>query len=173
MEKTITIGGRPINFKATGGTLCIYKQQFQEEYYNDLFSLETMEKSNLHTPQEVYLRRYKIGFQLIWAMAKNADNSIPDPETWAKQFKVFPMQEILPQVTELFRLKEGEKSSNGGEQITSERLVACAVACGLTKEDVYELPIDFLINSIEETIDLKGGKKNKTRKATQQDFMNF
>ena len=39
--------------------------------------------------------------KILWAMAKNADNTIPDVYKWASQFDVFPLDEIAP---ELFKL---------------------------------------------------------------------
>lgn len=38
---------------------------------------------------------------MIWALAKNADDSIPDPDTWADSFEVFPLDTILPEALKL------------------------------------------------------------------------
>lgn len=38
---------------------------------------------------------------IVWALAKCADNSTPEPETWARGFDTFPLDVILP---ETFRL---------------------------------------------------------------------
>lgn len=35
---------------------------------------------------------------VIWALAKNADEDVPEPEDWDRQFDKFPLDEILPQV---------------------------------------------------------------------------
>lgn len=35
---------------------------------------------------------------IIWAMAKNADDSIPAPFEWANQFENFPLDKIIPEV---------------------------------------------------------------------------
>ena len=173
MEKTIFIGDREINFKATGGTLCIYKQQFGTEYFEDVLKINVMKKNEQCSPEKIYLKQYETGYRLIWSMAKNADKNTPDPIKWAKQFETFPMSEILPQVTALFRTSDNESKSNG-ENITSESLCACAIACGLTMEDVYNMPLDFLVGCISEAVDLKcGKKKDRVKKATQQDFMRF
>lgn len=37
-------------------------------------------------------------FNITWAMAKNADNSIGSPEDWLNQFEIFPVDEIAPVV---------------------------------------------------------------------------
>lgn len=38
---------------------------------------------------------------ITWALAKCADDSLPDPKTWVKQFDEFPLDLIVPEV---FRL---------------------------------------------------------------------
>ena len=42
--------------------------------------------------------------QIVWAMAKNADPSIEEPETWMKGIDEFPVDKVVP---ELFRLIGG------------------------------------------------------------------
>ncbi len=171
MEKTITISGKDVNFKLTGGTLCIYKQQFGREYYNDVLEIKKM-NADVYSEIEIYKRKYAAGFRLIWAMAKTADPGLPDPDRWLKSFRKFPTAEILNELSVLFP-SDGESDGDGGS-FTSESLIACAAACGFTKADVYELSLDFLVNCISEAVDLKSGKKkDRVRKATQQDINNF
>lgn len=38
---------------------------------------------------------------ITWALAKNADDSIPDPREWVKQFDEFPIDVIGPEVFKL------------------------------------------------------------------------
>ena len=38
---------------------------------------------------------------ITWAMAKEADNSIPEPKTWIRSFEVFPIDEVVPEVVKL------------------------------------------------------------------------
>ena len=38
---------------------------------------------------------------IVWAMAKNADDSIPEPRTWLNSFDVFPMDKIIPAAFEI------------------------------------------------------------------------
>lgn len=37
-------------------------------------------------------------FNITWAMAKNADNSVGSPEDWLNTFEIFPVDEIAPVV---------------------------------------------------------------------------
>lgn len=41
---------------------------------------------------------FTTALNLIWAMAKNADDSIPAPFEWANQFENFPLDKIIPEV---------------------------------------------------------------------------
>lgn len=38
---------------------------------------------------------------IIWAMAKTADESIPEPNRWVRQFDRFPLDVLVPQAGEL------------------------------------------------------------------------
>ena len=38
---------------------------------------------------------------ITWAMAKAADDSLPDPRRWVSEFEVFPVDEIVPAVVML------------------------------------------------------------------------
>ena len=41
---------------------------------------------------------FTTALNIIWAMAKNADDSIPAPFEWANQFDNFPLDKIIPEV---------------------------------------------------------------------------
>jgi len=41
---------------------------------------------------------FTTALNIIWAMAKNADESIPAPFDWANQFENFPLDKIVPEV---------------------------------------------------------------------------
>lgn len=38
---------------------------------------------------------------IVWALAKNADDEIPEPREWVRQFETFPLDVIAPAVFEL------------------------------------------------------------------------
>lgn len=46
---------------------------------------------------------------LVWALAKNADDEIPEPKKWVKQFETFPLDIIAPEVFKM--IMEGFISS--------------------------------------------------------------
>ena len=54
---------------------------------------------------------------IIWAMAKTADESIPEPREWVRQFSTFPLDEIAPTVFKL--IVEGVMSSKNLKRLES------------------------------------------------------
>lgn len=52
---------------------------------------------------------------ITWAMAKNADNGIPEPSRWVRQFETFPLDEVAPAVGEL--IVKGLTSSKNWERL--------------------------------------------------------
>lgn len=64
---------------------------------------------------------------IVWALAKNADRSIPEPRRWVRQFETFPLDEILPVVGEMI-FKSVASSKNW------ERLQAMLEGLKPTKE---------------------------------------
>ena len=175
MLKTIKIKDNTFNLDATGGTLCIYKQQFNSEYYDDFLSLKDIENKEDSTKKTL-----EVGFRLVWSMAKTAEPTLPDPSSWLESFEEFPLLDLMKVSMELLgkSFQSVINSSDGsGERLTSENLVACCLSCGMSMNDINSLSIGFLLNSISEYIKIqtgdKGNGQKKARKATQEDFDAF
>lgn len=179
MQKTIKIQNVSFNLAATGAVLCLYKQQFGVEYYDDFLRISAINTNISATDVEKAAVSLEIGYRLIWSMAKAADPSISDPDVWIDEFEVFPLTELMPIAMELLGKSFDQVIANGtesGEKLTSENLIACCLSCGLNMQDVNTLSIGFLLNAINEYIRIKSGGKSKTgtkRKATQADFDRF
>lgn len=114
MEKTINISGRPVTFKATGGLMLRYKNQFGREYLADAIEMQrfadtkTQKKVKTADGKITFVDDYdftklnlELAYNLAWTLAKTADPSIPDPMAWLDSFDTFPILEILPQLNEL------------------------------------------------------------------------
>lgn len=179
MQKTIKIENVSFNLAATGAVLCLYKQQFGVEYYDDFLRITAINTNASATDIEKAALSLEIGYRLIWSMAKAANSSISDPDVWIDEFEDFPLTELMPIAMELLGKSFEQVIANGtagGEKLTSENLIACCLSCGLNMQDVNTLSIGFLLNSINEYIRIKSGGKSKTgtkRKATQADFDRF
>lgn len=52
---------------------------------------------------------------VVWALAKHADETIPEPMRWVRQFESFPMDELVPVVASL--IVKGASSSKNWERL--------------------------------------------------------
>ncbi len=114
MEKTIKIDGRDITFKATGGLMYRYHNQFGREYLADALELQkfadtkTQKKVKSADGKITFVEDYdytklnlEVAYNLAWSLAKTADPSIPDPQTWLDSFNVFPVMEFIQDLIEM------------------------------------------------------------------------
>lgn len=98
MEKTISINGTMVPFKATAATTRRYRQRFGRDLFADMDALVknagNLSGANLEAFENV-----------AYIMAKQADPDIPDnPDDWLDQFEMMNIYEVLPQLIELWGL---------------------------------------------------------------------
>lgn len=120
MEKTITIDGKEVRFKATASFPLLYKANFNADILTIIMPLlseviggasgmvteETFKNGSiLLTPETismalegVYSLELIDVMNLLWTMAKCADDEIPEPMKWFGQFDEFPIVDIAIQV---------------------------------------------------------------------------
>lgn len=108
MEKTLTIDGKKVTFKSTAGTLRRYRNQFGRDFFADIVKmmpLMQLYESGIDTNKLDYSILKQLDFSvfenIMWALAKTADKSIPDPDEWFDSFDEFPIMEILPEIQDL------------------------------------------------------------------------
>lgn len=94
MEKTLIIDGKQIRFKHTGGTLMRYRNQFNSEFFADLSALGAAQSDATKV-------NFAVIENMIWAFAKTADNSVPDPQTWYDSFEEIDILEVWGELAEL------------------------------------------------------------------------
>lgn len=149
MEKTVQIGNKEVHLSNNIGWAIDYRDQFGQDIIPTLLPmvaaaldlikglLEEVEDTNNLEWRDI-LRlidgdtlfdalihlgglEFKDFINITWAMAKCADDSIPEPRTWVKEFEVFPIDELAPTVFDLIfkgvvssknltRLKDVKKS---------------------------------------------------------------
>lgn len=68
-----------------------YKKLF-EEADEDLFANAIIHLSGLELNDFI---------ELTWSLAKTADQDIPEPEQWLRQFDTFPLDEVAPAVFDM------------------------------------------------------------------------
>lgn len=126
MEKTIKIGNKEIRLSNNVGWTIEYRDQFGKDIVPALMPMlatfiETMatimgenaeiSMADIITSLEgravdVLLPMFQaefvdLGINVVWAMAKAADEDIEPPKKWVKQFDSFPLDTIIPTVYEL------------------------------------------------------------------------
>lgn len=120
MEKTITIDGKEVRFKASASFPLIYKANFNVDILTiimpllsevigsaeGMFTEDSFKNGSLVlTPETistalegVYSLELIDIMNLLWTMAKCADSEIPEPMRWFGQFDEFPIVDIAIQV---------------------------------------------------------------------------
>ena len=130
MEKTIKIGKQEVRLTNNFGWAMTYRDQFGHDIIPTLTPMlaaaldvtsgiiaEASINGEIKSPADVLkvldgdtlldAMIHLSSFELVeiayiaWAMAKECDNDIPDPKTWVKQFDVFPLDVIAPEVFSL------------------------------------------------------------------------
>lgn len=123
MEKTVIISGVPVRFKATGGIGYRYKAQFGREYLVDAMALEdfaasahTVKRGGKERTEYDYTKlNLELLYNLLWTLAKTADETIPPPMEWLDSFDAFPVMDIYAQVRDILEtnLKVENRGKNG------------------------------------------------------------
>lgn len=129
MIKTVKFGKNEILMDNNVGWTMVYRDQFGQDIIPSLmpllagvvemvsgiietagdkkeFSMETIaELSESGKLEEAIIKAASAEFvdfiNITWALAKNADDSIPEPREWVKQFDEFPVDIIGPEVFKL------------------------------------------------------------------------
>jgi hypothetical protein len=129
MEKTINIGDKEVRLTNNVGWMMTYRDQFgtdivmsltpliasgldivsglvDEATDGDIFDTKKL-LAALDGDTLIDALAHLSGFEMVdlvkitWAMAKEADDSIPDPKRWVKDFDSFPLDEVAPEVAKL------------------------------------------------------------------------
>lgn len=116
MIKTIQIGDKSINFSTSFAWCFIYKAQFGKDPLTVIRPAYAQASSSGASGAAVFYDLYeRLGVvevsRIAWAMARNADKEIPDPETWVSSFEEFPvmtfMEELIPEaLSSMFATKK-------------------------------------------------------------------
>lgn len=130
MEKTIKIGDKDVRLNNNVGWTLAYRDQFGRDILPAimpaLWSItealgallretggktdgikidEVLNATQSDEMTDAFIKLSGLEFvdmiNIIWALAKCADDDIPEPRIWVRQFDVFPLDEIVPEV---FRL---------------------------------------------------------------------
>lgn len=101
MEKVLIIGGNEVKMKSTAGTMMRYRNYFNRDFIKDLVKLQGKLTEKLDTGAEFEAFDLDLFEKIAWCMAKTADDSIPDIESWLDQFDTFDIMQVLPEIMNL------------------------------------------------------------------------
>ena len=105
MIKQIEIDGKQVSFKASAAIPRIYRMKFQRDIYKDLKALEKSIGDNSEESSNLDMFSLEMFGNIAFVMAKHADASIPNtPEEWLDGFNTFSIDQVLPQLIELWGL---------------------------------------------------------------------
>jgi len=141
MIKTIEFEGQKVDLNTSAGWLFVYRNRFGHDIFPDLMpiiesivgAIATMLENgeaevtpdgikNLMNDDTITDAFIKLAgmeittvYQVLWAMAYNADKSIGGPEDFFNGFEKFPLDVVIP---ELFTaIVESSVSSKNGERL--------------------------------------------------------
>ena len=106
MEKTLVISGKAVRFKATAATLLRYKSAIGREFLTDCALLEqfvTIGEDGQTQIRNIEAMNLDLAFGVAWAMAKTADNDIPDMLTWLDSFNEFDVATVIRELFPMLR----------------------------------------------------------------------
>lgn len=129
MEKTVNLGEKKVKLNNSVGWTLIYRNQFGRDIVPSLMPIlmsaldmvggiigEVGSKNTLglseiaavigsdaYVDAMVHLSGIELTeiLYIAWAMAKNADDTVEDPETWIKSLDTFPLDEMVPVLFDL------------------------------------------------------------------------
>lgn len=104
MEKTITIDGKDVRFKATAATIRLYRQLTGRDMLLDMQELQ----KEAPTEGGMSVNALTVFENVAFVMAKQADpDGVPGTaDEWLDGFEMFSIYTVLPELIELWRMNE-------------------------------------------------------------------
>lgn len=103
MIREIEIDGKRVPFKATASTTARYRDWFGSDLLKDMMQLYNAQTQRKQA-QDLSSEQLEMFFHLAYTMAKQANSNLPaDCNDWLDEFSVFPINDIFPQIVELWQ----------------------------------------------------------------------
>lgn len=129
MDKTIIIGGKPVVFRKTAGTMLRYKRQFGRELYPDLMRIYDLmpmlqeyaggkDDQELTKEQKLSLAKVFLSVETEWMydiayiMAQQADPTITDEITWLDSFDDLNILYLFIELMPLIQMEQKASPKN-------------------------------------------------------------
>jgi hypothetical protein len=104
MDKTITIGGREITFRATARTPRLYRTLIGRDMIQDMNKLIKAFENKQKDEDEFDVINLQIFEDVAYTMARHANPDIEEKtaDDWLDTFDMFSILEVLPHILELW-----------------------------------------------------------------------
>ena len=106
MEKTLTIDGRDVKFRATAAVPRLYRIKFRRDIIQDIQTIQKAMKEQEEDGKSLPPEALTMFENVAYIMAKHGDkDAVPnDPDEWLDSFKVFSIYEIFQELIDLWGL---------------------------------------------------------------------
>ena len=119
MDKTITIDGREVKFRATARTPRLYRMITNRDMIRDMNSLskafkETKKKKDEGALGDLTTEHLMIFEDCAYVMARHATPDMPEltADDWLDTFNMFDIYEIFPHIFELWNLNTAQTAES-------------------------------------------------------------
>ena len=106
MEKTLTIDGRSVTFKATAAIPRLYRMEYGRDIMQDMKSIQDALEKAQNGEQPIPVKMLEVFENVAYLMARHADPDMPEHsvEEWLDTFGTFSIYEVFPQLLELWQV---------------------------------------------------------------------
>ena len=106
MEKTLTIDGRAVKFRATAAVPRLYRIKFRRYIIQDMQTIQTAMKEQEEDGKSLPPEALTLFENVAYIMAKHGDkDAVPnDPDEWLDGFKTFSIYKIFQEIVGLWEL---------------------------------------------------------------------
>lgn len=101
MEKTIEIDGKNVRLKSNALLPIVFRANFGRDIFEVQSQIFGLGKSGLSVRQIKDIECVGV-MQMVWTMAKIADDSIKPFEEWVGEFDEFPVFDFFNEIFDLF-----------------------------------------------------------------------
>ena len=113
MDKTIRIGEREVNFRATARTPRLYRALIGRDMISDLNKLQKKYKKVNEGEETLDVMDLQIFEDTAYIMARHADPDMEEKtaDDWLDTFEMFSIYEVLPKILELWAINTVQTST--------------------------------------------------------------
>lgn len=106
MEKTLTIDGRDVKFRATAAVPRLYRIKFRRDIIQDMQTIQKAMKEQEEAGKSLPPEALTMFENVAYIMAKHGDkDAVPnDPDEWLDSFSTFSIYEIFQEIVDLWGL---------------------------------------------------------------------